>query len=334
MPKRLKFLLLLLLSFTSVFFAEVIAGSSKYPFYDFWGLLVVVPLYGLHTIVLLFILKKYLGNRKILFASLYFAGVLFGLYEAYLTKVLWVGLSPDAFIFLQISIIDFIVLVFFWHPIFAFIIPCLVFEGFMTKDRYLYEGLPTFLKKMINSPIGRTVIFGLIGLFMTINASGPLALVMSAVFAVVPLILLYYFLRKKDVHKKYSLSDILPNNKEIKICIGILVVMYVVMGLFINGEVLTLYNQLVIWSLYVISGSIFYHKIKKNRLFEEEVYHKDQISIRFMIHNIVVLIITGVLISSLWIFGVRDIFMIVMWIIWIIFGLILLSVNLIKKSTN
>jgi len=82
MSKGLKYTLLLLLSLTSVFFAEVIAGSSKFPLYDFWGIIVVIPLYGLHTIILLYIIKRYLKNRKVMFATLYFAGTIFGLYEA------------------------------------------------------------------------------------------------------------------------------------------------------------------------------------------------------------------------------------------------------------
>ena len=95
MSNKMRFLLLFLLSITSVFFAEVLSGSTKYPLYDIWGILVVIPLYGLHTILLLYIIYKFVGNQKILFSTMYFGGVLFGLYEAYLTKVLFVGLNDD-----------------------------------------------------------------------------------------------------------------------------------------------------------------------------------------------------------------------------------------------
>jgi len=258
MNKGLKFILLLLLSLTSVYFAEVIAGSSKYPFYDLWGIAVVIPLYGLHTIILLYIIKKYLGNRKVMFATLYFAGTIFGLYEAYLTKVLWVGLSPDSFIVYHIALIDFLVLVFVWHPLMSFIIPVLVFEGFMTKDKYLFDGLPNHVKKGIKNKWGRLSFFALLGLFFSLNGISPIDVLMSGTFNAIPVLLLYYILRKKKIHLKYSLQEILPNKNEIKICVGILIVMYIVMGIFIQGEVLSFENQMVIWIIYLLLGIIFY----------------------------------------------------------------------------
>ena len=65
MSRRLKFVLLLLLSLTSVFFAEVISGSTMLPLYEVWGWIAIIPLYGLHTIVLLYIITKYGGAREI-----------------------------------------------------------------------------------------------------------------------------------------------------------------------------------------------------------------------------------------------------------------------------
>ncbi len=334
MSKRLRFVLLLLLSLTSVFLAEVIAGSSKFPLYDAWGILVVIPLYGLHTIILLYIIKKYLGNRKVMFATLYFAGTIFGLYEAYLTKVLWVGLMPDALIFYDIALLDFSVLVFIWHPLMSFIIPALVFEAFMTKDRYLYDGLPDFIKKVLGSVSGRISIFLIIGFFFSLNGIGPVEAFMSGVFNIIPIILLYFFLRKKEIHKKYTLEEILPNNKEIKICAGILLVMYVVMGIFLDGHVLTFRNQAILWVLYLFFGLIFYLKLKGNKSLEEEVVEREEVNFEYMITYVFVTILFGVSVTALWVYGVRDIFMMIVWIIWVLSGIILFVSTLIKKSTN
>ncbi|MFO7944382.1 MAG: hypothetical protein R6U51_08825 [Anaerolineales bacterium] len=57
-----------------------------FPYFHAWGLLVVVPLYGLHILVLAHLVYR---SPQPHFPSLIFAGMLFGLYEAYLTKVLW-----------------------------------------------------------------------------------------------------------------------------------------------------------------------------------------------------------------------------------------------------
>lgn len=334
MSKKMKFGLLLLLSLTSVYFAEVIAGSSKFPLYDLWGIFVVIPLYGLHAIVLLFIIKKYLGNRKVLFRTLYFAGILFGLYEAYLTKVLWVGLTPAPSMLFQIAWVDFIVLVFFWHPVMSFIIPALVFEGFMTKDSYLFNGLPKRLRKIIKSKVGIVIIFVLIGLFMSGNGINPTQVIASGILNALPIVLIYYLLRKKGVHQLYTLEEILPNKKEIGICIGILAVMYIVMGLFINGEVLNLYNQIAIWVLYIVFGLAFYMKLKGNKKVEENIYEKPDLNIKMMIQSVLVIVVTCSIITAFYVYGVRDIMMVILWILWIEVGIILFVTNSVKKSTN
>jgi len=332
MSKKLKFILLLLLSLTSVYFAEVIAGSSKYPLYDFWGIFVVIPLYGLHTIVLLYILKKYLGNRKILFTTLYFAGTLFGLYEAYLTKVLWIGLSPESSIFMNIAWMEFIVLVFFWHPLFAFIIPSLVFEGFMTNDSYLFNGLSEKVKNIIKSKTGLFIIFSIIGIFMALNAIDSINVFMSGVLNAIPILLLYYLLRRLGIHEKYSLDDILPDKNEIKICIGLLIVLYVSLTLTQSVHVLTLNNQIVIWVLYIFLGFIFYRKIKENSKIDEVIYKKEDIEFKLMILYFVVLVLVTSLVSWLWIFGIRDLFMITIWFMWVCIGLIMFVKNLKTES--
>ena len=333
MTKKLKFILLLLLSVTSVFFAEVISGSMKYPLYDAWGIFIVIPLYGLHTIVLLYIIKKYLGNRTVMFATLYFAGAIFGLYEAYLTKVLWVGLGPDNPFIFEIAWMDFVVLVFLWHPLFAFIIPALVFEGFMTKDKYLFNGLPKFIKNMLGSTAGKVFLFVMIGLFLSLNGIGPFEVAKSVCFNAFPIVLLYFVLRKKEVHLKYSLMEILPDKKEFRICIGILVVMYLFMGAFVYGEVLTFSRQLVIWIIYLIIGLIFYWKLRRNRKVAEAIYEKEEIDFEYLIIYLILLTIVGAAISALWVYGYRDTITFIVWLYWLFFGFVLFGYNLLKKST-
>ncbi len=257
MSKRLKFVLLLLLSLTSMFFAEVISGSTKFPLYEVWGWIAIIPLYGLHTIILLYIITKYTGNKKVLFSTLYFAGVIFGLYEAYLTKVLWVGLMDDSIIILNISIMETIVLIFLWHPILSFIIPSIVFEAFLTNSNTLFEGLPQKFKKMIKNKKSRVILFLTLGAFLSFNSLGPVETLLSGFTTALPIILIYYLLRKKGVHKQYSLEKILPTKPQFIICVFLLSVMYLIMGLFIQPEALTLNNQLSIWVLYLVFGIIF-----------------------------------------------------------------------------
>ena len=76
----------LILSALSTFFAEVISGSFIFPFTTVWGWIGVIPLYGLHLLVIGYWVFR--GRPKLWL--LFIGGVIFGLYEAYITKVLWI----------------------------------------------------------------------------------------------------------------------------------------------------------------------------------------------------------------------------------------------------
>lgn len=111
-------------------YAEVFAGSSKLWFFEVWSLLVTFPLYASH---LLFYLNLGFKTRRVSIPQLYVWGCLFALYEAPITKVLWSGYpvsaGPAFGQVLGISILEFLTLVFFWHPVLAFVVPVLVFEA-------------------------------------------------------------------------------------------------------------------------------------------------------------------------------------------------------------
>lgn len=120
---------ILLIGFLSMLFGEVLAGSSRTWFADPWGLLVTFPLYLGHVLLLLMVAFK--ANRLSL-VSLYCLGMVFALYEAALTKVLWAGYwdaSGEGFgHFAGISLAEFPMLVFFWHPVMSFILPVVTFQ--------------------------------------------------------------------------------------------------------------------------------------------------------------------------------------------------------------
>ena len=116
---RDKLIFWLFLGGLSAVSAEIISSATLFPFFPLWGVLVVLPSYGLHVLVL-----AYLNFRKprVTMTTLFLAGAIFGLYEAYLTKVLW---SPTwgewNWQFGGVYVIQTIVLVLFWHPLMAYI---------------------------------------------------------------------------------------------------------------------------------------------------------------------------------------------------------------------
>jgi len=321
MSNKVRIVLLVLFSLISVFFAEIISGSMRYPLFDLWGYFVVIPLYGLHTIIILYIIKSSVSNKKILFSTLYFGGVLFGLYEAYLTKVLFVGLTEDAFMLLQIPIIDYIVLVFFWHPIFAFIIPIVAFEKIIAKTDYIYQGLPRFIKGILSKKYGLAFIMIVIGLFSAFNGMFD-SLTLSELSLAVPILIIIYWLYKKKHINEYTLDDILPTKKGITFWIIYLSLIYIGLGVFFMPEVLTISNQVPIWISYIVFGLIFYIKIKSNSKEEDSDAISSNVSYRSILLYTVIIMVSGILfVVVFWLLGIKDIVLITIWILWILTGI-------------
>jgi hypothetical protein len=142
---------ILLLGALSMLFAEVFSGASTLWFIDAWGLLLTYPLYLGHAIFLLnvaFLWKKTSPRQ------LYFFGMLFGLYEALITKVLWFGYpastGPMVGYFFGVAWGEFLTLVLFYHPVMSFLIPVFVYE-LLSKDvlpghdRFLVKNWKTML---------------------------------------------------------------------------------------------------------------------------------------------------------------------------------------------
>jgi hypothetical protein len=319
-----------------VFFAEVISGSMRYPLFDIWGYITVIPLYGLHTILLLTIIRGSIKNKKILFSTLYFGGVLFGLYEAYITKVLFVGLADDAFMVLNIPIFDYIVLVFFWHPIFSFIIPTLVFEKLIARSNYVYQGLPGFIKNLLSKKYGLVFIMILVGLFSAFNGRFD-SLTLSELSLVVPILLIIFILYKKGINNQFTLDEILPNKKGIIFSSIYLFGIYFMLGVFFLPEVLTLENQIPIWISYIIFGFLFYLKIVANKQVEESLIQTSVVTYnRVLIYTAIIMISGIVFVLLFWLLGIQEIALVTTWILWILTGLYMLIYSLFyqKKTTK
>lgn len=121
-------LAIFLFGFLSMIFAEVFSGASPLWFLGIWGWFVTLPLYWAHALLLLNLAMKY---ERTSLTQLYLWGVIFGLYEGWMTKVIWAGYMGSVPTFgtvLGFAVGEFFVLGLFWHALFSFIIPILVFQ--------------------------------------------------------------------------------------------------------------------------------------------------------------------------------------------------------------
>jgi len=233
----MKLVLYLLIGTLSVYFTEVFAGSSPLWFMDAWGILMIFPLYFMH---LIFFLNIAIRIKRTSVSHLYLFGIIFGLYESWITKVLWTGYpgagAPIMGTFCGIAILEFSVLVFFWHPIFAFVLPILVFEVFALtngsgRGRILSSHLSALKKKQrLFAFLTFAILLG--AGFLSINTGHNVIITDLAILGNLSIILLLYKIarRKPDV---FSISSLQLGKKGFTIVAIYLLLLYVLSFLFL-----------------------------------------------------------------------------------------------------
>lgn len=122
----------MLITTLSIALAEVSIASSP------WGLvfppawLLLVPVYGAQPLLVAVIVLRH-GRRPTL-TALWCAGVVMGLYEFYITQVLWTPPWVDPPYVTLIDPTTFVVVSMFWHPFVATILPIVLAEQIMARE--------------------------------------------------------------------------------------------------------------------------------------------------------------------------------------------------------
>jgi hypothetical protein len=252
-----KLLFWLLLGVTSVIFAEVVSFSAPFPFFDPWGLLVVLPLYTLHLLVLAWVAFR---SRRITFGRLFFAGALLGMYEAYITKVLWHptwSLAELPWTFGGIYVAHTAILVLFWHPLMAFILPLVVAEGLFTSSSETRSLMPKLLRRLAPEralPLGVALLALFCGLYQGSNSPAAAASLLSGAGAA----LIFYTLsllwwRRAGKHR-YTLRSLLPSRGQGVGLSVLLLALYLILGAVIAPEALPRppLPHLTVWGIYLL----------------------------------------------------------------------------------
>lgn len=265
--RRTRLLFWLLLSMLSVFFAEIISGSYIFPYTTPAGLVIVLPVYALHTLVLAHIVFR---SGRARFSTLFLAGVLFGLYEAYITKVLWSPTWGDPIISMGgIAVFELMVLVLWWHPFMAFIIPTIVASSLLSSGRERLQGLPEWLHRRIASKgsLRYGVYFAVWAGLLQGGAVPPAASLVSGLVALAILLLLIHLFRSRTSGTEHRLAALLPRRGEAFVILALLLALYVVMGIGMRPEALPgLAPQAVIWAVYAVVFYLLLRGLKKQAI--------------------------------------------------------------------
>lgn len=264
-PTWHKLLFWLNLGVISTFFAEVISGSDMFPYFHLWGIVTVVPLYALHSLTLVTLVFRF--GRPTL-PALYFAGTLFGLYEAYITKVLW---NPpwngtEAFKLADVAVFEVLVLVFFWHVWMSFILPLLAAETWLTNSNQILGCFPPRLQRFFSSPAGWLVIAVFGGFFVSINAKSVGETLLSGLGVLGVLGVAGWLWRRLTRGETYTLEELLPNRKEFRFLVLLLAGLYIFTGFFLRPEAYpSIVGHLTIWVLYALLALLFWLALRRSK---------------------------------------------------------------------
>jgi hypothetical protein len=256
----------ILIGMISVMFVEVPAGSTMFPFFTLWGMLVVLPLYLLHSVFLVAVIFRF-GRPS--FWTLYSAGTLYGMYEAYITKVLWTSFRPEGpFVTVGgIALFETIILVLFLHPLLAFVVPMFFTELLCTKSCEIAEGLPARVRVSSGKHPVRTIglLMALLGFMQFVNSPSVLRSFLSGAGNSLVLGLALWWWRESG-GATYSLRELLPGPRGQKIFGGVLLGWYVFWGFAIKPKSIPgiFHGQLTIWLIYAGLLFVFFRCLRQS----------------------------------------------------------------------
>ncbi len=242
----------LLLAIYSTFFAEVVVGSAPLVFFKPDVLIITVPVYGLHILVLAPLIIR--QGRIPCWQALYLTGLFFGLYEAYMTKVLWSPpWNPDAFSLGGVAVVDFIMLVLFWHPVMAFLVPMISAEWLLNLRPAI---IPTIGEKWglrFFNFRNLCIAGGVIGICLGAMLADPAVVLGSALSSTLVILLITWFCRKTNPGERIFMHRLLPDGRIWYVFILLLMIDYVILGLVLRPEALPpVANQSTIWVAYLV----------------------------------------------------------------------------------
>jgi len=219
---------ILQIGFLSMFYAEVLSGSSQLWFIQPFSWLITLPLYMFHVLFFLNISQRLNLHR---FSQQYLLGTIFGLYESWITKVLWSGYpssgmrEPILGLFGGIAIFEFSVLVFFFHPIFAYILPVYSYQQLM-RSYNSHQSL--FLKikptRIIKLFAILTFLFGTTTFVFNLGLN-LISIIMNLVGALLLILLNHLIITHKDI--PYSSDHIIFENKGFILTCFYLIILYI-----------------------------------------------------------------------------------------------------------
>lgn len=186
----------LLIGLVVLICAEVFSGASiQVGLWHPWTWVVTFWLYFAHFFFFT-TLAVHTGRTSLW--SLYLWGVLFGLYESWITKVVWHGYGGDGkFVMGSIGPYGYseTSMVFIFHPVASFILPLAVACLLCPPMRRLFPDLAWFTGKSKGARVVQVYLVLSFATVLAMNSGGPLNLASNLAFVLILLLLLSHLAR-------------------------------------------------------------------------------------------------------------------------------------------
>jgi len=265
-PRRVKLLFWLIMGCLSTYLAEAVSGAGLYPFLHPWWILVCLPLYGLHLLVLAYVVWTF-GKPR--FSTLLLAGFIFGMYEAYMTKVVWLPpWGPPIVSLGGIAVVEAAVISFFWHPVLAFLIPVVLGECVLARSRDSWRFLPPVIQRRFrDGRAGRIALIGLAascGAFQSFNSPSPAQSLLSGAASLGFLALLLHVWFRWTAGRGWPMRALLPGPRGFRVMLAWLAFAYVFLGVTQRTDVLPGPGpQAIVWAVYAILFGLLFLSMKR-----------------------------------------------------------------------
>jgi hypothetical protein len=188
----------LLIGFVVLICAEVFSGASlPMGIWHPWTLIVTYWLYFAHFF---FFTTLAIWTRRTSIWSLYLWGVLYGLYESWITKVIWAGYSADGkFVLGKIGPYGYgeLSMVFIFHPVMSFLLPLAVACVLAPELRRWFPDLAWFTGRTRGARLVRAYLVFSCAPIVAINCGGPANLALNVLVIVAALWLLLWLSRPR-----------------------------------------------------------------------------------------------------------------------------------------
>ena len=250
---RTKLTFWLLLGFLSVAIAEVTVASAPFAFVDPFETVLLTTFYGSHLLVFAWLAFRQ-GWPS--FRALWLGGVLFGLYEFYITKVLWAPPWGDTISLAHIDVISLIVLALFWHPFMAFILPLAIGETVGASSRWVSRVLPSWLTGGSRLSIG--IALAIAALLHGLMTGDPAVALVSTASALAAVLAVAWWWRRHGRNGRWDLRDLLPTDRQGKRLAALLLLQYVIfIPLWNTDSIPPLLGHVVVWLFYAGFALLF-----------------------------------------------------------------------------